>query len=833
MMSNAQPSGTKPARLERYVLILAITWTIVMAGLLAWNVRQADDIAQDIARHKAQLYLNVAVLLAREQQTLAVEVPSLGLLWLLGLAAIGLAARSLLHHARERDRAEAELSQHRTHLEEMVQERTIRLTHINEQLQVEIAERKRAEEEQRALRQALGQRVKELDCLYSIAALIEKAHILKEVLQGVADLMPSGWQYPEIACARIVLRDQELKTENYRETAWRQSGDIVVRGEQVGTLDVCYLEEMPARDEGPFLKEERKLLAAIAERLGRVAERIWAEAALEERIRFETLLADLSATLVKLPAGEVDRAIQQGLQHIVELLDVDRAALSEFSESQTELHSILSYTRPGLPAVPARLTSEKLPWYFEKLRRGEMVVAGRLDDMPADATRDKQSALEMGVKSNLTIPLTIGGVNLGMISLGSFRHERAWPRDLIPRLKLIGEIFASAYARKRAEETLHQQNEYLAALQETTLDLISRLNLDNLLENIVKRAGQLLGTAHCYLDLIEPGTSRLKPKVGRGALRQSLEFEVQPGEGVAGMVWQTGRPFVIDDYDAWPDRIQSYSHNTLRTVIGVPLLSDSQVMGVLGLAYDWTTNRAFGQQSIELLEQFARLAVIAIENARLFEQTQQDAQTKAELLKEVNHRVKNSLVAILGLLLAEKRYTPAKGRSFVEPAIDGLSHRIEGLLEVHQMLSESEWAPMRLSDLATRIVHAVLNAVPPGRHVVVDISPSPIDVSPRQASNLALVINELATNTVKYALERRETARIAIRAAMEGDMICIEYRDDGPGYPQEMLRLERYNVGLYLLQTLVTHSLRGTLTLANDGGAVAIMHIKVEEKERT
>jgi two-component sensor histidine kinase len=833
MMSNAQPSGTKPARLERYVLILAITWTIVMAGLLAWNVRQADDIAQDIARHKAQLYLNVAVLLAREQQTLAVEVPSLGLLWLLGLAAIGLAARSLLHHARERDRAEAELSQHRTHLEEMVQERTIKLTHINEQLQVEIAERKRAEEEQRALRQALGQRVKELDCLYSIAALIEKAHILKEVLQGVADLMPSGWQYPEIACARIVLRDQELKTENYRETAWRQSGDIVVRGEQVGTLDVCYLEEMPARDEGPFLKEERKLLAAIAERLGRVAERIWAEAALEERIRFETLLADLSATLVKLPAGEVDRAIQQGLQHIVELLDVDRAALSEFSESQTELHSILSYTRPGLPAVPARLTSEKLPWYFEKLRRGEMVVAGRLDDMPADATRDKQSALEMGVKSNLTIPLTIGGVNLGMISLGSFRHERAWPRDLIPRLKLIGEIFASAYARKRAEETLHQQNEYLAALQETTLDLISRLNLDNLLENIVKRAGQLLGTAHCYLDLIEPGTSRLKPKVGRGALRQSLEFEVQPGEGVAGMVWQTGRPFVIDDYDAWPDRIQSYSHNTLRTVIGVPLLSDSQVMGVLGLAYDWTTNRAFGQQSIELLEQFARLAVIAIENARLFEQTQQDAQTKAELLKEVNHRVKNSLVAILGLLLAEKRYTPAKGRSFVEPAIDGLSHRIEGLLEVHQMLSESEWAPMRLSDLATRIVHAVLNAVPPGRHVVVDISPSPIDVSPRQASNLALVINELATNTVKYALERRETARIAIRAAMEGDMICIEYRDDGPGYPQEMLRLERYNVGLYLLQTLVTHSLRGTLTLANDGGAVAIMHIKVEEKERT
>jgi two-component sensor histidine kinase len=116
---------------------------------------------------------------------------------------------------------------------------------------------------------------------------------------------------------------------------------------------------------------------------------------------------------------------------------------------------------------------------------------------------------------------------------------------------------------------------------------------------------------------------------------------------------------------------------------------------------------------------------------------------------------------------------------------------------------------------------------------VVDVSPSPIEVSPRQASNLALVINELATNTVKYALAGRETARIAIRAAVEGDMIRLEYRDDGPGYPEETLRLECHDVGMYLLQTLVTQTLRGTLTLANDGGAVAILHVKIEEKERT
>lgn len=68
---------------------------------------------------------------------------------------------------------------------------------------------------------------------------------------------------------------------------------------------------------------------------------------------------------------------------------------------------------------------------------------------------------------------------------------------------------------------------------------------------------------------------------------------------------------------------------------------------------------------------------------------------------------------------------------------------------------------------------------------------------------------------------------------MEGDLICIEYRDNGPGYPEEVIRLEHHGVGIYLLKDLLAQSLRGTLTLANDGGAVAILRIKTEEKDRT
>ncbi len=231
---------------------------------------------------------------------------------------------------------------------------------------------------------------------------------------------------------------------------------------------------------------------------------------------------------------------------------------------------------------------------------------------------------DLGTRRVLGVPLKVGNRVIGVINVSDDQKTGPFDEDQVRLLSLFADQVAVAVENARLVEALRQQNEYLAALQETMLDLISRLNLDNLLENIVKRAGQLLGTPHCYLDLVEPETGRLKPKIGVGALSQSLQFEVKPGEGVAGTVWQTGQPVVIDDYDAWPDRVQDFSPSTIHAVIGVPMLSGSQVTGVLGLAYDFTTDQAFGQQSVELLSQFARLAAIAIENAHLFEQAQRE-----------------------------------------------------------------------------------------------------------------------------------------------------------------------------------------------------------------
>jgi len=168
----------------------------------------------------------------------------------------------------------------------------------------DITDRKRAEEALQKRTFDLDERVKELNCLYGIANLVQKPGIsLEEILKGTLQLIPPAWRYPEITCARLVLEDQVFKTKNFRETIWRQASDIIVRGHPVGTLEVFYLEERPERDEGPFLAEERSLINAIAERLARITERRKGEEEIQklnESLKFQA--AELAAANRELEA---------------------------------------------------------------------------------------------------------------------------------------------------------------------------------------------------------------------------------------------------------------------------------------------------------------------------------------------------------------------------------------------------------------------------------------------------------------------------------------------------------------------------------------------------
>ncbi|MHC4444254.1 MAG: PAS domain S-box protein [Planctomycetota bacterium] len=151
---------------------------------------------------------------------------------------------------------------------------------------IDVTDRKQAEMEREKLLYDMGERVKELRCLYGVADLIHRRTTLEAVFRDVVVLIPSGWQYPQIARGRIRFGGKVYVSEPFEETEWKQTSDIIVGGKRCGSVEVFYMEKRPQSIEGPFLKEERYLIDGLAKTLSEVIERKRAEEALDRLAAF-------------------------------------------------------------------------------------------------------------------------------------------------------------------------------------------------------------------------------------------------------------------------------------------------------------------------------------------------------------------------------------------------------------------------------------------------------------------------------------------------------------------------------------------------------------------
>ena len=180
------------------------------------------------------------------------------------------------------------------------------------------------------IQKALEERIKELTCLYGILHLATKSGIrLDEIMKGIVELLPPAWQYPEITSSCIVLDNLSYSTQEFSKACSSQHADIVVNNTLRGKVEVVYTREMPEADEGPFLKEERHLINAVAREIAFIVERWQFE---EDRLKLREQLrhADRLATIGQFAAG-VAHELNEPLNNILGL-----AQLSQNSPGLTQ-----------------------------------------------------------------------------------------------------------------------------------------------------------------------------------------------------------------------------------------------------------------------------------------------------------------------------------------------------------------------------------------------------------------------------------------------------------------------------------------------------------------
>ena len=194
-----------------------------------------------------------------------------------------------------------------------------------------------------------------------------------------------------------------------------------------------------------------------------------ARALLAETRQFEELVIELAGAFVRVTSDKIDEEINLWLKRIVLALELDRSTIAEFNPADGWATFSHGWAREPEQIIGKSLDANTLlPWVKRKMLAGEMVVMPSVDALPEEAAVDRESMRRHGPKSNVMIPIRVGGVVVAGVGFGALYRERSWPPLIVRRLQMVAEIFGFALERKRAIlEVLQLRNE---------LTYISRVN---------------------------------------------------------------------------------------------------------------------------------------------------------------------------------------------------------------------------------------------------------------------------------------------------------------------------------------------------------------------
>ena len=587
----------------------------------------------------------------------------------------------------------------------------------------------------------------------------------------------------------------------------------------------------------------------IAWLLSRRATRRRARALLEERLQFETLLSELSAGLIHVPASGIDAALDHGLRQVVKFLNADRGNLDELSNGGPAVR--ISFAPPGVAALPRVMDNpDEFPWTTKRLQQGDVVRFSRGAELLEEAAIDRASYERVGTRSHVSLPLRAGGPILGVLSFDAVRAERAWPDELVERLHLLSAAFAGALERKRIEVSLAQRLRFEQLLSSLTAAFshLSAADFDREVQRGLRQVVDFLG--------VDRGSLIEFTRDGRAARSWAIEEWMDLGE----FPWMTARlkrgdVFSVAQVEELPDEAtvdrQNYLAHRVKPQVAVPLVAGGAVVG--GLIF--STVSAEHVRSAELIQRLHLLGEVfanalarkqgELETQRLRQELTHIGRVSAlgEFAASLAHELNQPLTAILNnaqtaqLLLATEAVNLEEIRDILADIVDDDQRAGNVIQRLRVLLKKGDphHVSLDLNELVEEVAwlvrnDAVLRQVSMSVDLAADLPRVRGDRVQLQQVVLNLLLNALEAMREPGTGERT----LAIRTAREdAATVRVEVQDSGTGIDatdEERMfqalyttKAEGLGMGLAIARTIVeAHG--GRLGAANNAHGGATFH---------
>jgi signal transduction histidine kinase len=389
---------------------------------------------------------------------------------------------------------------------------------------------------------------------------------------------------------------------------------------------------------------------------------------------------------------------------------------------------------------------------------------------------------EKGIKSLLGVPLIAQGEVIGVLHVGVL-HHRAFTPDDVELLQLAADRAALAIEHARAfeaERRARQRVEHVQAVMDAAL---AHLELDELLAVLLPRICSILGTDTCAVLLLEPASHELVPRAAVG-IEEEVErgVRIPVGRGFAGRVAAQRAPVILEDVEHADVLNPILREKGIESLLGVPLIAQDEVIGVLHVGV--LQRRVFTADDVELLELVAARVALAIERARLHEETVALDQLKANFVAIASHELRTPATGVYGVLATLAHHgdelTPELREELLRTGLEQ-GERLRRLLEELLDLSRLDARVIRVDPtpvlVRTVVEEIAREAVPKGISLTLDVPGDLAAVVDR------LVLDRVLTNLLINASRYGEPP-LRVTAEQRDRHLRITVADEGPGVPE-------------------------------------------------